>query len=261
MRRFRRTLITLLVIAGLASLGAVLIVIETGEEAVALVMGMPILVVSALTLWYALPLPARLVVTAQPELDLNDLLFFLSDDRSPTGEARRIPRDYLLQLHVAVANLGDRKGIVASLVLEQFLDRNGQPVVLPGAPERLTAVRWVQRSGYVNGNPHFENLNQLPPYVLDSSDAVTLRFRCRRGISWFDPSVASLRQVHDALVRPIATAHGYLTWRDGAKVHRSAFSLPVKVVQQQAYTDAIRDLTQGFTTLPTGVEPQDIALE
>ena len=262
MRRGARTLIVLLVVAALASLGAAWIAIETEQEAVALILGIPILFVSAITLWVALPSPARIVVTDQAELNLNDLIFYLYDDDDPaTGQQRRVPRDYLLQVHVACVNLGDRKGIVASVVLQQFMDSEGQPVALPDAPERLTAVKWVQKSGYVNNHRHFENLTELPPYVLDSNDAVTLRFRCRRGITWSDPDLAALRKVHEALARRIAKARGHVVWRDGSTVHRDAFMVPVRTMQQREYADAIRDLTLGFTILPIGVEPKPVTIE
>jgi hypothetical protein len=261
MRRDRRSLLLLLGFALMASTLATWVAIETEHEAVALITGASILLVSTITLWLALPLPARLVVTDQPEVELDDLIFFLQD--APTGEDanRRIPRDYLLQLHVAVVNLGDRKGIVAAVVLEQFLDREGKPVALPGAPEHLSAMQWMQRSGYVNGHRHFENLNQMPPYVLDSNDAVTLRFRCRRGITWRNPSLTALREVHDSLARAVVNARGHVRWRDGSKDHRSDFTVPVRVIQQQEYVKAIHDLTHGFTTLPRDVQAQDLSIE
>ena len=261
MRRDGRSLLVLLGLVLVASALAAWVAVETGQEAVALIMGVPILLVAVFTLWLALPVPAHIVVTDQPELELDDLLFFLYDDSPEQQATRHIPRDYLLQLHVAVVNLGDRKGIVAGVVLDQLLDPDGQPVVLPGAPERLSAMQWVQRSGYVNGRRHFENLNQLPPYVVDSNDALTLRFRCRRGITWREPSLTALQEVHTALARPIVKAQGHVRWRAGSKDHRTDFTVPVRVVQQQEYVKAIYDLTQGFTTLPEDVQEQKISIE
>ena len=46
----------------------------------------------------------------QHELGYDDLIFYGSS-------ATEIPRDFLLQMHVAVANMGGRKGVLSRLEL------------------------------------------------------------------------------------------------------------------------------------------------
>jgi hypothetical protein len=179
--------------------------IATGEEIATVVLSVPVLMLSAATLWLALPRPARLILIRQDELELDDLIFFLY----PLGSAAKaIPRDYLLQLHVAVCNVGDRKAVISAIRLKGFFTEDGTRAALPDAPQVLAGHQWVQRSGWViagQGMTHRMEANSVPPpYVLEPDDVVTVRFRTRRGIDWSPQwDLAALRSFCELLEAPI----------------------------------------------------------
>src|SRR4051794_13668039 len=69
-----------------------------------------VLLIAGWTLQLTLPKPAKLWVERQEELELSDLLFFMVDE---SNEHPAMPRDILLQLHVAVVNIGGQKGVLS----------------------------------------------------------------------------------------------------------------------------------------------------
>lgn len=198
------------------------------------------------TLYYVIPKRASITVERQEELEISDLIFFLYQE-----DDRRIPRDYMFQLHVAVANLGGRKAIVSKVRLQELLDSEEHVVSLPGCPKTFNAAEYHARSGYRNGDWFFENVNVPGPWLLDPGDVITLRFRIRRGIDWSESwDLCKLRELCDALSREIIRGRGEVIWREGGKVRVSAFEVPVESVQQWEYVAAVRALTEDFTVRP-----------
>ena len=63
-----------------------------------------LLFVTTLTYWLVTPRPAELLVVRPDELGLADLIFFLR----PQDRHGQVPHDVLLDLHVAVLNVGGR---------------------------------------------------------------------------------------------------------------------------------------------------------
>jgi hypothetical protein len=59
------------------------------------------------------------------------------------------PGDFLLQLDVAVANIGGRKALLSSLHLLRFHDDRGEAVGLPEVPLPIAAQRYQQRFRWV----------------------------------------------------------------------------------------------------------------
>jgi len=186
-------------------------------------------------------------VVRQDELGLDDLVFYLVD--LPAG---RVPREFLLQLHIAVANVGGRKAVVSKVTIEAFFDVAGRMVDLPGATKTHRATRYTQRSGWRDGHYSFENEMEPGPWLLAPDDVITLRFRCRRGVDWSASfGLPELRAIHDHLHAPIACARGTVVWREGSAVREDAFEVVVKTVQQEEYVQALRNLTKNFTVLPS----------
>lgn len=204
-------------------------------------------VVALITLWYVVPTPAKVIVVRQDELGLEDLIFYLVD--LPDG---RVPRDFLLQLHVAVANVGGRKAVVSRVTIDQFFDASGSAVDLPGSTKRHGGMRYVQRSGWRDGRHYFENEMEPGPWLLAPDDVITLRFRSRRGVDWSPRfGLPELRAMHDALQTPLVRARGTVVWRQGSATREDTFDLPVEAVQQSDYAKALRELTQNFTVRPS----------
>jgi hypothetical protein len=204
-------------------------------------------VVALITLWHVAPTPAKVIVVRQDELEFDDLIFYLVD--LPLG---RVPRDFLLQLHVAVANVGGRKAVVSRITIDQFSDRSGTPVDLPGATKTHGATRYRQRSGWRDGHPYFENEMEPGPWLLAPDDVMALRFRCRRGVDWSPRlELPELRAIHDALQTPIERARGTVIWRERQVTREDRFEVAVEAVQQNEYAAALRRLTQDFTVMPS----------
>jgi hypothetical protein len=79
----------------------------------------------------SVPGPAELWVERQYELEQSDLIFYRYADAPGLPEGVEQPADFLLQLDVAVANIGGRKALVSSLSLLRFIDEHGEAVRLP----------------------------------------------------------------------------------------------------------------------------------
>ncbi|GMU40105.1 MAG: hypothetical protein AMXMBFR23_09710 [Chloroflexota bacterium] len=210
------------------------------------------LVVAFATLYRVVPPASRVLVMRQDELGLSDLIFYLYDEAEG-----RVPRDYLLQLHVAVANVGGRKAIVSHVEIDGFLDESGARIDLPDATTRIRANEYRFESGWRDGHYYYDSRQVNGPRLLEPGDVVTLRFRTRRGIDWSEHwNPASLSEFHAALAKRFAAATGSVTWREGEKVKKSRFKLDLTVEQQAEYVDAIRTLTDDFTKMPeTGFQP------
>src|SRR5215213_2001700 len=108
-----------------------------------LILNIVLLLITATTLHFTIPDPARIWLERQAELGLSDLLFFIVGD-----SAQGRPRDILLQLHVAVSNIGGRKAVLSKVELDALLDRDGDPVDLRfervGGTQYSTKNRWVE---------------------------------------------------------------------------------------------------------------------
>jgi hypothetical protein len=215
----------------------------------------PVLAVATATLIVTLPRPARVIVQRQDELGLDDLIFMLV-----THNAQQVPRDYLLQLHVAVINVGGRKAVLSTLQLTQFWDDAGHPVQVPDIPMPLTAQMARQSATYV-GNVPVVSVDLVPgPYVLEPDDVITLRFRSRRGIDWQPAwTLGRIQELAAGLARPVKSCTIRAVYRRGHKVEIRDFKIAVLTQQQDVYADALGTLTNVFTQLPQALPLQSLA--
>lgn len=219
-----------------------------------------ILIISVLIFYASLPTPAKIEVTHLDELETDDLIFY-SYPAMDLLKIPLLPLDYLLQLHVAVSNVGNKKAILSAIRLEGFRNDLGETIHLPGAKSTIDGVRWQQKSGWVNGNWHFENLNIPMPHVLDPDEAVVVRFRTRRGVAWGDAwGPTRLKEFVAPLQAPIVGAHGTVIWRRANKVVQQDFSVPMNVKNQEEYVRLISELSNGFTSGPV-IPEQTINIE
>lgn len=233
--------------------------IVTHQEVATVVLTIPILIISVITLWFSVPKKAKITITTLEEADLTDLIFFISSQPGNKGDLQQ-PTGYAFQLHIAVLNLGDRKAIVSRININGFRNSECQVVHLPDTPERIEGVRWIQQSGWVNGQRHFQNINELPPYTLDGGDAVVIRFTVRQEINWSSElNLQKLKASTESLQDPIVSAFGTVTWRRADKIITDNFNVNPKVAQQVEYVRLIGDLTSNFTIVPQlKVQPSTI---
>jgi hypothetical protein len=203
-----------------------------------------ILAVAAATLYIAWPRAARLVVIKPDELEVTDLIFFEDADDSPAF-------DYMLQLHVAVANVGNRKGILSKIRIDGFINDTGRKLVLPLGPSMIEGATWTRRSGFVNFARHDENLAEYPPLVLEGDDVIVMRFRQRRGIDWSPAwDLDELQQLRDVFRRPVVKAYGIIIWRAGEKVQTDTFEVAVTCEGQPLWLQRLDGVTEDMTVRP-----------
>jgi hypothetical protein len=223
-----------------------------------------VLVVAATTLESVARTPGRLVVERQDELQLSDLIFYVYPQPALAGD-QQVPRDYLLQLHVAVSNVGRRKAVLSRLTIDWFITQSGKRIHLPeGVRGALNAHKWLQARATSNltaGVPFPVAQQEGPPFTLEPDDVETLRFRMRRGVDWTDKwTLDRLREYAAQLSDPIAAVEGEFVYRRGNKVVVEDWTADLSVLQQELYVGLFRDLTQDFTVLPA-VDQSEIPLE
>jgi hypothetical protein len=211
-----------------------------------------VLVITAATAWWLTPTSARFLVLRPDELGYSDLLFFVYSDAP--GSEPKVPRDVLLQLHVAVVNVGGRKGLLSSLRLLGLRDASGSLRTLPGFPEKLrahvyTQVTWRRSSRAMR--QEVESQTQSPPLVLGPDDVVLLRFRARRGIDWSPTwTLDAVHSLSESLASPIVAARIELIYRRGTEVVHEEIDVPCVVEQQELYRSLLGEITDGFRRLP-----------
>lgn len=230
----------------------------------AFVLNTVLLVIAARTLLLTIPERAKLVIERQHELNVSDLIFFeYITPGKGTGEPG-IPRDYLLQLHAAVANIGGRKAILAAATIEALIAGSGTEVRIGvedvNATQYSTRTRWEEREVTVNQRRRYvtqrtEIRDQISgPFLLAPDDVISLRFRHRFGIDWSHRwDLDRLRELELLLVEPLVKARVKLTYRRGAELVDEITDVPIQVIQQQEYRKAIRAITQELTALPEGL--------
>jgi hypothetical protein len=228
-------------------------------EVAVLVLTVPVLLVAVVTLVAVTPGRAELVVQRQEELNLTDLIFFGSADNE-------IPRDFLLQLNVAVANVGGRKAVLSRLDLEELRDGDGhvvKPLDMP-FPQGAQIFRQTMTYRIEHGllDRVINNEIGAPPLTLEPDDVVTLRFRSRRGIDWTLPrwDLQQIRTLVESLERPVTMARIKATYRRGARIVTSHHDVSVETTKQTEYVTRLRTLTNDLTVRPA-IAPQPFDLE
>lgn len=222
-----------------------------------------VLIVALCTLYFAYPRRAKVDVSRLDELDTDDLLFFVYPQPNPDNQ-RQIPRDYLLQLRVVVANIGARKAVISSVSIEDFKRAGGQTTYLPeGVQGAVGGSQWTLQYGFVGaGQRVFQNISTPGPYVLASDDAIVIQFRQRRGIDWTDRwNLSSLKEYSEAMSSPFVSARVRVAWRRGREVRRDDFWVDLKVLQHDLYLKDLAEVTQDFSVRPNDIEARAIDIE
>jgi hypothetical protein len=228
--------------SGLASRG--------NGDPVAMILSIAVLIITAVTLSYVVPTPAVIWVDPHDELELSDLIFYVTPQPAVPGD-QQIPRDILLQLHVAVSNTGGRKAVLSSGQLTAFLDENGNMIKLPEVPIPLRAERYGVINRYTAGNEMLEVMSDPGPWVLEPDDVITLRFRFRRGIDWSDRwNLEELRRIYDGYMTDVRSVTVQAVYRKGRTAEHRNFRIPIKVEQQKLYTQCLKEVTADFTVRP-----------
>jgi hypothetical protein len=242
----------------------------SGWEIAGVALSIAVLLVAASTLWFTYPKPAKLDVDRLSEMDrfTADLLFFLfpwPNPDPPPGD----PGAYLLQLRVAVANVGRRKAVLSTIAIEDFTTSSGKTMFLPESVQGpLWGTRRTQQIAYdAIGRPNVQEVSMPGPVVLGPDDVVVVTFRSRRGIDWSDRwDLEKLRSYYDDLKEPIVSARIQVLWRrvswrrSAMEVRRDDFTVDLKVLNQEEYVDAIRERTSDFTVRPA-IESSPIMIE
>jgi hypothetical protein len=221
----------------------------------AIVLNLALLAITATTLHLAIPHRACLWIDRQAELGMDDLIFYVVGD-SEKGR----PRDILVQLHVALSNVGGRQAVLSRLELTMFLDRSGRGVNIGlgsiTAAEYTVRDRWKDTHavlvGQSNNLERFTFRDQIAgPFTIRPDDVITLRFRARGGIDWSDRwTLGALRDLAAALDRPVVTARLVATYRRGDELVTNEFVVPVEAKQQAMYLEALKLITKNLTVRP-----------
>lgn len=262
--RLRRRSPALLVVWALCSIACVVTVwlVLTGHADLGnVLLAGVVLFVAVYQAHVSVPGPAELWVERQYELEQSDLILYRYADAPGLPEGVEQPADFLLQLDVAVANIGGRKALVSSLSLLRFIDEHGEAVRLPEVPLPIAAQRYHQRFRWVGTERLREAEITFPPLMLEPDEVGTFRFRARRGIDWsgrWTPDL--LRQAAQSLQRPISKAELLAVYRTGKKVERQRIVLAVRTEQQAAYVRDLEALTEGATKGP-GLPVRSFELE
>jgi hypothetical protein len=217
-----------------------------------LIVSVAILIVAAITLWFTVPRRAKLVVDRFEELETEDLIFSVHPQPNPDG-VPQVPREYILQLAVAVANIGGRKAILSSISIINFLTKAGERVFLPESVQGpIFGMQWELKMGWTGaGNRVFENIASTGPYVLAADDAIVIRFRSRRGIDWSQRwDLVALKGYYEQIVSPFVSARVRIVWRRAREVVREEFDIPLRVLQHDLYVSAIKEQTVDLTVRP-----------
>ncbi|MGA8723432.1 MAG: hypothetical protein WB565_00185 [Acidimicrobiales bacterium] len=220
-----------------------------------------VFVVASLTLWFTYPKRAKLDVSRLSELDNADLIFFVYPSPKVEGEPQ-IPRDYLLQLQVAIANVGRRKAVLSTISVEDFTTEAGEMMYLP---ESVQGSIWgSQRTvhyGWSNGQRVLESIGTPGPFVLAPDDVVVIQFRSRRGIDWSGRwDLPALSQYCQKLTSTFVSARVKIQWRRGGKLQVGEFPIELDVRQQDVYVRALKELTADLTMRPA-IDASPIAIE
>lgn len=233
---------------------AVLLVLRGHSDLGNVIVAGAALCVAAYTLQVSIPSPAELWVERQSELGISDLIFYIYPVSLPNGAVAQQPADFVVQLHLAVCNIGGRKGVVTAVELTSFQDKDGETVELPEVPLPLhghehKSYRERQLGVSAPATRRAEELS--PPFILEPDDVITMRFRVRRGIDWTERwTLEALRGAADKLRRPIAKAEIVATYRAGRTIQRKRFSVDVLTEQQALYVLELVALTHDFSQRP-----------
>lgn len=233
--------------------------ITTHHEVTSTVLNILILFVATLTLGFTIPKRAKINVDRFAELKPTDLIFSIHPQQN--RENKQQPTEYLFQLQVAVSNTGDRKAVLTVIQIEGFRNNKGETIHLPDAQQTIGGMNWLQESGWVNSQRHFQNITNPPPYILAADEVIVIRFRVRRGIDWSSRwNLEALKNFATPLQYPIVSAFGTIIWRRGKEIVNKKFEVNIEVEQQAEYVALLEELTCGYTVVPTLPE-RPIALE
>lgn len=205
-----------------------------------------VLGVAALTLDATVLQPPRLWISKPEELGYSDLIFYLHEH-----EGRRIPSDYLLQLHVLVGNTGGKKAIITKVQVTGFKGRSGGVFHLPELPKEIGGQHYSTWTSWRDIGRSFDRREVPPPFILAPNEVLVLRFRGRRGVDWSARwDLDKLRDFHSALLVEPTTAIVEVTYRWGRHRKTINHEVPVEVAQHDEYVEQLRALTDGFSTSP-----------
>ncbi|MCC6792065.1 MAG: hypothetical protein IT336_10275 [Thermomicrobiales bacterium] len=98
----------------------------------------------------------------------------------------------------------------------------------------------------------FSIREELPgPFVLAPDDVITIRVRARFGIDWSERwTIDVLREFAAELDRPIVFAELEAAYRRSDTLVRQRYTVPIDVVQQELYLEALRRSTRDFSFRP-----------
>src|SRR5258708_31054103 len=216
-----------------------------------IVLALAVILVAVDPLTATSPKPADLDLEPEGRPSSPDLIFYLVP--TPANGGIQGPRDFLLNLDVAVINVGGRKTVLTSLDLIEFQDRQGRRVQPLTFTFPLSGTLIRQRRGFVAtggvGGQHFETTQDLGPFVIEPDDALTLRCRWRGGIDWVQPrwSLTEIRDLAASLDRPIARALLRAKFKRGRSTVEKSELVDVSVEQQDLYRGQLHQLTNRFT--------------
>ncbi|MDQ6947322.1 MAG: hypothetical protein M3256_13895 [Actinomycetota bacterium] len=259
--RFRRVL--LIVGCGFAAVVSLVLLAKGRGDVAAVDLSLAVLAVAALPLLTSWASPGRLTVERQRELGLDDLVFFSYPDEGAVGG--HLPRDVLLQMHVAVMNVGGRTAVLSGLSLEGLLGPGDVSIGTPLLPGLVVAHQYRQWESRLLTRGVFEihSETSIPPFLVEPDAVMTLRLRWRGGIDWSAAwDIDKLRQAAESLSLPITGARLLLIYRAGPKVFRKTIKVELSVQAQDDYRQRLGLVTNSFSerpqAAPRSIDPYDV---
>lgn len=205
-----------------------------------------VLCIAAWHLDASLLTPPDIWISRPDELGHTDLIFFLYEH-----EGFQVPRDYLLQLHALLGNMGGKQTVITSIKITAFKTSDGETVNLPDLSAEIGGHMYSTWTSWREMGSSFDRRIDPPPFVLAPNDILIVRFRGRRGIDWGTRwTLDRLRAHHTALAAAPAEAIIEVIYRWGRHKKVVTKGIPIEVAQHEQYVNQLRILTSNFTTLP-----------
>jgi hypothetical protein len=230
---------------------AIFLAAENHLDQAAFVLSIAVLMAATATLAATWAQPGRLIVEPQRELVADDLIFFSYPEAQVAGGF--LPRDYLLQAHLAVANIGQRTAVLSGLTLDAYLDAAGEVITSKLLPTPLPAQayrQWLSRTANL-AVASIQSETTFPPFPLEADAVLTLRLRWRGGVDWSPVwDLANLRDAAESLARPITQARLLVIYRSGRTLRRQSVIVPLVVQAQNDWRERLATVTHDFTMLP-----------
>lgn len=217
------------------------------EQALTIWAGAATVLLAGATLYYVVPKPAQLHASSDvlPHVGLS---FRVREERG-----KKVPREVRINIHLAVANVGDESALLWRSALVYFLDIRGDAVPLRQVLGREYDFAFQHEAP--SGRQSRNTTSRLGPWMLGGGDLCVVSFRDVVALEWGKgDDLMDARRMAYLLERPITHAVIEVAWRRGRAAKTRTVRQKVDVAGQMEYLAALTQLTNGLTEYPEGVD-------